>query len=163
MKVRSSSSQAKPPPFLSSAGACAFVAWMVVGLSVLAWGLRWWPQPLTQGSLGVVLASSGTQSAVHPEWLMRSLGGAISGEAASAANSHFTLVGVIKAGAKDGAVLIGVEGQVAKPVRVGAEVAPGWILQSVEIRSAHFGPRLDGPPLMTLSLPPVAKMDTPAP
>jgi general secretion pathway protein C len=49
--------------------------------------------------------------------------------------------------------LIAVDGKPAKPVRVGAVVAEGLVLQSTQERRANLGASLQGPAALTLELP----------
>lgn len=55
---------------------------------------------------------------------------------AAPTNNRFALMGVIARGGAGGAALIAVDGKPARPYRVGSEVDPGLVLQSVEARSA---------------------------
>lgn len=67
--------------------------------------------------------------------------------------SRFALLGVA-ARAHNGAALIAIDGKPPKPFRVGAKVEEGLILQSVSSRRAVLAAAPDGPPSMTLELPP---------
>ena len=67
--------------------------------------------------------------------------------------SRFQLQGVLAGGPHAGAALIAVDGKVAKPYRVAAVVADGWVLQSVEGRRVSLGVAMDGPSTLTLELP----------
>jgi general secretion pathway protein C len=46
-----------------------------------------------------------------------------------------------------------VGGKAAKPFRVGAQVEPGLVLQSLDRREAHLGATVDGPTAQTLMVP----------
>ena len=51
------------------------------------------------------------------------------------------------------AALIAVDGQPAKPFRVGAVVDEGLVLQSLHPRQARLGASVDGPATLTLDMP----------
>ena len=63
------------------------------------------------------------------------------------------LVGVLAGGANQGAALIAVDGKAAKPFRVGATVAEGLVLQSVQGRRVNLGAGGDATAALTLELP----------
>lgn len=56
--------------------------------------------------------------------------------ATASAASRFVLTGVVAQGRHRGAALIAVDGQAPKPFAVGAPVADGWVLRSVQPRRA---------------------------
>jgi len=68
--------------------------------------------------------------------------------------AQFRLIGVVAHRDRWGAALIEVRGQAPRPFQVGAELAPGWVLQSVDRRSVRLGPARTGPAMLTLELPP---------
>ena len=72
----------------------------------------------------------------------------------ASASSRFVLVGVL-AGSRSGAgaALIALDGQPAKPYRVGAQVDAGWVLQAVGPRQARLGATSTGPASLTLEMP----------
>ncbi|QDL53487.1 type II secretion system protein N [Rhodoferax aquaticus] len=79
-----------------------------------------------------------------------------------ATSSRFTLLGVVADTRNTGSALIAVDGQAAKAFAVGALVAPGWAVKSVQGRSATLAdpdtPQSDGlvlqmAPLPTVTLP----------
>lgn len=133
----------------------AFLAWAVVAASLAFWALRLLAHPLP----------------VPPQALPVSMDHAVRGDvlklfpaapAAVAAEpqlaSRFQLVGVIapRAGsagsAGAGVALIAVDGQPARPFRVGARVDGRLVLQAVSSRGADIGPA-GGPPAATLAAP----------
>ncbi|MFZ5521969.1 MAG: hypothetical protein ACOZD0_12285 [Pseudomonadota bacterium] len=132
----------------------AFVAWAVVAASLAFWALRLLAHPLP----------------VPPQALPVSMDHAVRGDvlklfpAAPAAvamepqlASRFQLVGVIapRAGAmadSSGIALIAVDGQPARPFRVGARIEGQLVLQSVTSRGADIGPA-GGAPAATLAAP----------
>ncbi|SCK44170.1 general secretion pathway protein C [Variovorax sp. HW608] len=82
--------------------------------------------------------------------------GAVSNQPVAAtpeAASRFALLGVVADEDQRGAALIAVDGKPARPFKVGAKVAEGFVLQSVTTRAAALGPSLDGKPALTLQLP----------
>ena len=64
------------------------------------------------------------------------------------------LLGVVTQGRQRGAALISVDGQPARPWRIGDEVAQGLVLQSVGARSAALGATRSGPVSLELEVPP---------
>jgi general secretion pathway protein C len=69
--------------------------------------------------------------------------------------SRFSLLGVVSERDHEGGALIAVDGKPARPYHVGAAVDEGLVLQSVQPRQAVLANSLDGPPVLTLELPPV--------
>jgi general secretion pathway protein C len=69
--------------------------------------------------------------------------------------SRFKLVGVIAQGSQRGSALIGVDGEPAKPFRVGEHVTDGMLLQSVTARAVTLAPEMTGNQGFTLELPPL--------
>lgn len=133
-----------------------WVLWAAAGASVAYWGLR------LSASGPVALAPPPVVSAVAPDAqaLARLLGAVPS--AASAAPvapvvsmaSRFTLIGVLSGRSSGGgAALIAVDGQPAKPYRVGAAVEPGLVLQALGPRRAELGPAMGAPATLTLDMP----------
>ena len=68
--------------------------------------------------------------------------------------SRFALVGVL-AGRQSGggAALIAIDGQPARPFRVGATVDAGLVLQSLGQGQVQLGASRDGPAALTLQIP----------
>ena len=95
-----------------------------------------------------------------PKALALALGGGLATPAASgegtvaAAPSRYALVGVVAARAHGGAALISIDGQEAKPVRVGAALEGGLVLESVTGRRAVLSSGGSGADKVTLELPP---------
>lgn len=83
--------------------------------------------------------------------------GAVSNQPAAAvapeAASRFALLGVVSDADQQGAALIAVDGKPARPFKVGANVAEGFVLQSVTTRAAALGPSVDGKAILTLQMP----------
>ena len=121
------------------------------------WALKWpvakhsdrfaAPQPAPLAIDGVRLAQllgfSGTATT----------GGALASSANAA--SRFKLLGVIAQGSKHGSALIAVDGELAKPYRVGDSVAEGMLLQSVKGRSVTLAPDMNGNQGVILEMPPM--------
>ena len=75
-------------------------------------------------------------------------------EAAPSAASRFVLMGVLAGTASGGgAALIAVDGKPAKPYRVGANVEPGLVLQSLGKGAARLGASMDGATTLALEMP----------
>ena len=130
------------------------VTFTISGLAAASaayWGLKAW------GPSTPLVAASALAWAppVGPKALALALGGGLAPQApseAAAAPSRYALLGVA-GNAHGGAALISVDGQPAKPVRVGATVAGALVLKSVTGRRAVLSSG-DGPGL-TLELPPL--------
>ena len=129
----------------------SLVLWAVVAFSATSWVLRGSGNDMAS-SLSTpeeerTLEADATATA-------RSLGLVAAGPvAAPALASRFQLVGVIAGGPTQGAALIAVDGKPAKPFRVGAPVAEGLVLQSVQGRRVALGPGGDAAATLTLELP----------
>ena len=129
------------------------VLWLLAAASVVYWGLR-----LSTPSGGLAVpAVFASPPAPDVQAMARLLGAvAVTSPAAPVASSasRFALVGVV-AGRQSGggAALVAIDGQPAKPYRVGAPMDAGLVLQSVGPRQARLGAALHGPTLVTLELP----------
>jgi len=126
--------------------------WLLAGASVVYWGLRLSTPP---GGLAVPAVFAGAPAPDAPA-IARLLGaGAVAVAAAPVASStsRFALVGVL-AGRQSGggAALIAIDGQPAKPYRVGATVDAGLVLQSLGPRAAQLGARRSGPAALSLQM-----------
>ena len=144
--VRSASS--KPWPAL-----LAGALWLIAGLSAGYWVLQAWGRsPVTP-----VPALASAPPVVDVVLLARALGAlpaaAPVAEAASAAVSRFALQGVVAVGSARGAALIAVDGQPARPFRLGAEVVAGLVLQAVTAQQVRLGATIGGPASVTLEMP----------
>ena len=117
----------------------------LVGWSVMAWVLKW-PQP---SPLPLATAVSEAPKTVDTALVARALGDSQAVEVQ--ANAVLVLSGVVAGQGAQGAAVISINGQAAKPVRVGQAVNADWRLASVTAREAVLlspqGAR------MTLSLP----------
>ena len=131
------------------------VTFTIAGLaaaSAVYWGLKTW-----QPSTPVLAPALAGAAPVGAKALALALGGGQAPQAPSAAAPalrRYTLLGVAAEngqGGRTGAALISVDGQPAKPVRVGALVEGAWLLRSVTGRRAVLSSS-DGSQ-MTLELP----------
>lgn len=130
--------------------------WAVAGASVVFWGLRLSAPPAS----GMAPVAAPAPLAPDAQALARLLGAAPAQAAAPSAApvaplaSRFTLVGVLSGrNSGGGAALIAVDGQPAKPYRVGAVVEEGLVLQALGPRQAQLGATADGPAAVTLDMP----------
>ena len=124
--------------------------------SAAYWGLKGWGPMLPSPAPTVLLVQA--QPAAE-QAVARALGGAqvsvtpASGAQASPAISRYALVGVLAGRSHTGAALISVDGQEAKPVRVGGLVDEGVMLQSVTGRRAVLSSGAGNMRAFTLELP----------
>ncbi len=127
------------------------LVWGAVAFSAVTWGLRW---SATGAAPSNATAAAQTLPEVDATAAARSLGAApVQAAAAPTLASRFQLQGVMAGGPNAGAALIAVDGKPAKPYRVGAVVADGMVLQSVEGRRISVGASMDGPQILVLELP----------
>ncbi len=133
--------------------AVSLLVWGAVAYQGLSWGLGWFntSEP-TRDAVAVVSMGSDAEALAA---LRRSLGAeAESTVVPPSLASRFALVGVMEGGPHAGAALMAVDGQPAKPYRVGAVVVEGVVLQSVQGRRISLGSTSDGPSTLVLELPP---------
>ena len=129
----------------------SLVLWAVVAFSATSWVLRG-----SGNDMASSLSTPEEQRTLEADATAtaRSLGLVAAGPvAAPALASRFQLVGVIAGGPTQGAALIAVDGKPAKPFRVGAPVAEGLVLQSVQGRRVTLGAGGDAAATLTLELP----------
>lgn len=130
--------------------------------SATYWGLLWLATVPARPTAPVIFTGPG---APDPHAVARLLGGGQTGAAATpavatdSAASRFKLTGVVANQRKRGYALIAIDGQPAKPYRVGAAVTDTLVLQSVAPRSAALAASLDAPVSLTLALPRVDQGD----
>lgn len=126
--------------------------WALAAASVVFWGLRL----LSPSDAVAPPAVSSNAAAVDPAAVAQMLG-VVPSQATVAATpdaaSRFQLLGVVADADQQGAALIAVDGKPARPFRVGAKVAEGYVLQSVSTRAASLGASVDATPAFTLQLP----------
>ena len=127
-----------------------FWVWGMVAFSAVAWGLRWTATGTTNTAVSAVQSTPDVDISAAA----RTLGVAPAQATASPSlASRFQLLGVLSRGDDAGAALMAVDGQPAKPYRVGAAVADGLVLQTAMARLITLGPSMDGPSTLVLELP----------
>ena len=122
--------------------------------SVVYWGLKVWglSTPAVPSSALVE-----PMSAVSSQAIARALGGGMAAVAtastAAPAASRYDLIGVVAGRIRAGAALISVDGQDAKPVRVGNLVDNEMVLESVNGRQAVLSASTGTAAKLTLEMP----------
>ena len=131
----------------------AFALAALAAASAVYWGLKGWgPQPPS----GIAVVALAPPAAPSPQALARAFGGGLAPAPtaqAAAAEGRYALLGVLAARQHAGSALISVQGQEARPVRVGQPVDDAFMLQSVTRRSAVLAPLGAGSQKFTLELP----------
>ena len=128
--------------------------WALAGAGALFWALAL-PRPLA--ALAPVAQEPG--AALDTPAVARLLGaGALAPLTAAAPGpapaSRFVLQGVLAGQASGGgAALISVDGQPARPYRVGAALEAGLVVQSLSRRAVHLGPQVAGAATLVLQMP----------
>ena len=127
--------------------------WALAGATAVYWGLK-----LSASPGGTAPAAAAPEPMVtDTQALARLLGASpvlAAAEAAPSAASRFVLMGVLAGTASGGgAALIAVDGKPAKPYRVGANVEPGLVLQSLGKGAARLGASMDGATTLALEMP----------
>ncbi|MBY0455495.1 MAG: general secretion pathway protein C [Burkholderiaceae bacterium] len=128
--------------------------WALAAASAVYWGLR-----LSAPSAGLaVSAAAAAPVAPDAQAVARLLGVgpavAMPTAPVASAGSRFALLGVLSGRSSGGgAALIAIDGQPAKPFRVGAVVDAGLVLLALEPRQARLG-AAGGPASLTLEMPP---------
>ena len=141
--------------------------WILRSSTLLVWALAaacavFWGLKLFAPGPGPVVApvAWAEPAAVDAAAVARLLGapqGAPVAVAAAAVPSRYALQGVLAGRQSGGAALIAVDGKPARPVRVGAVVEEGLVLQSVQGRKALLGADRDGPASVTLEMAPLSR------
>ncbi|MEO7400915.1 MAG: type II secretion system protein N [Polaromonas sp.] len=130
-----------------------FAVSALAAASVGYWGVRGWGPPVTAAPPATALMAAQPGG---PQAVARALGGGRTAKPAAAgtpaAISRYALLGIV-ASRGGGAALISVDGQEARPVRVGNPIEGGLVLQSVSPRRAVLASSLDAPAAITLDLP----------
>jgi len=127
--------------------------WAAAAASIVFWGLR-----LATPADGTrpPAVSTATALGVDPAAVGRLLGAQPAAErvaAAPDAASRFVLLGVVADDIGRGAALVAVDGKPPRPYRVGATLAEGYVLQSLDTRAANIGGTRSGPAAFSLKLP----------
>lgn len=133
-----------------------FALWALAAASVAYWGLRLSAPAGTAGPMVLAAAAVAPDAAA----IARLLGGTVEPPSKTieptpvATVGRWVLVGVLVGQSSGGgAALIAVDGQAAKPFRVGAQVADGLVLQALAPRQARLGASAQGPATLTLDMP----------
>lgn len=127
--------------------------WAAAAASIVFWGLR-----LAAPSDAIAPpAVSGPEAAPpDPAAVARFLGAQGAREVVVVAPelaSRFVLLGVVADPSGRGAALLAVDGKPPRPYRVGAEVADGYVLKTLDARAATISTSTSGPDAVTLQLP----------
>ena len=136
-----------------------FAVSALAAASVGYWAVKGWgshvsgaPPPVASmaapsgGVQGIARALGGGKTATMP----------VAGREAPAVSSRYALLGIVASPGR-GAALISVDGQAAKPVRVGNPVDGDLVLKSVALRSAVLANSRNMPAEITLELPSLDK------
>lgn len=121
--------------------ALGFLLWSAVAFSGVTWGLKW----LALDTEPALVSDAALEQVVLDESRVTRVlgGGAKAQEPVQAPEidpaTRFQLVGVINPEKTQGVALISVDGQPAKPFRVGKQVADGYVLQSTQARRVSLG------------------------
>ena len=131
------------------------VVWALAAASIAYWGLRLLARPPAFAPAPLAVSVS---MPPDPAVVARLLG-ATAAQAAPQASlaSRFALSGVVAGAPGGGAALIAVDGNPAKPFRVGGVIEEGLVLQSASARQATLGQSRDSPALVTLDMPSLSK------
>ncbi len=141
----------RPPRLL------AFLVWFSVGLSAVYWGLRLGePAPVLSAQPAAALPAP---AAIDAAALQAVLGGAAAASAPSP--RRFDLQGVVTEG-RQGVALLSVDGQPARPYRVGALVEGELRLAAVGPRRAELADARTGAVVQRLDMPAPASAPLPA-
>jgi general secretion pathway protein C len=129
------------------------LVWVLAAASVVYWGSRLMGRGDVSRSPPVSAQAPAADPTARQAALARLLGAqpdAAAGPAPAAA-SRFLLSGVIATSeAGRGAVLVSVDGQPPRPLAVGTEIAPGFVVQEVSRREAIVGDGAQGRIVLTL-------------
>lgn len=132
----------------------AFGVALLLAASVVYWVMRW---PARDAGTTVPLASVRQDLPVAGAADVARLLGAsavpVASGAAPEASSRFRLTGIVALGSGKGVALVSVDGNPAKPYRVGSPLDDAWVLQSVGPRSVSLGAQATGPSSLELELP----------
>lgn len=132
------------------------VVWGLAVASVAYWSLRLWAPA---GATTAVPVATAALSQADATAVARVLGATpqVVAMAGAPAGNRYVLTGVVADRRQGGAALIAVNGQPAKPFRVGAEIEPGVVLASVGPRRAVLAPDMRADPVATLELPSLSR------
>ena len=132
-----------------------FCAWLVVAGSAVYWVLKTTSGQRPSNAPVAVVAKVDTPDAAS---LARILGAtAPQAVAPVSASNRFSLKGVVSGALGKEAALIVIDDKPARAFRVGTALEDGLILQSATARQVTLSATPNGPPLMTLDMPPLVK------
>jgi len=135
-----------------------FVISALAAASVAYWGLKSWSLS-TPAAPSVALVEQ--MPPVSSQAIARALGGgqapAATASNAAPAASRYDLIGVVAGKILAGAALISIDGQDAKPVRVGTLVDNEMVLESVNGRQAVLASSTGTSAKLTLEMPQLAQ------
>ncbi|MEO5660155.1 MAG: hypothetical protein ABIQ90_10200 [Polaromonas sp.] len=136
--------------------------WTLAAASIVYWGLR-----LTGRSEVVAVPAARTVVADAGPARQGAIARLLGEQPAAAAANHtpeaaqrFALLGVIASVTGQGAALISVDGEPPRPMVVGAQIAPGYVLKSVNRREAVLTDNAQQPARIVLTLPLEATADS---
>lgn len=129
--------------------------------SAVYWALKWSEPSVSPRPSSLPLPAPAIDSARVAQ-LLGASGAATPAATQPTGNAlgKFKLLGVIaqgRAGAR-GSALISIDGEKAKPYRVGDRLGDALVLHSVSARSVALAPDLQSPPSLTLELPPLSSI-----
>jgi general secretion pathway protein C len=130
----------------------SLLVWAVVAYSAVVFALQW------GGGVPVDAVVAGSeQKQVLPEVdalaVSKALGVAPVQSASASLASRFVLVGVMDGGRTQGVALISVDGEPAKPYRLGQTVTDGFVVLATGPKKAELGPQLGATATLFLELP----------
>ncbi len=132
----------------------ALMLWGLAAASAVYWGMRLGQPPsvASPSSTPVVRNEGG---AAHQTVLSQFLGTVplMAAEPQAERSQRFVLTGVVASAGGKGAALIAVDGKPARPFAVGAQIAAGYVLQSVSQRGAVLAAGADSPAAVVLAMP----------
>ncbi len=135
------------------AAATTTLVWALAAASIVFWALRL-AAPADAIAPPAVLTTPAAPP--DPNAIARLLGAQAPRATVTAAPelaSRFVLLGVVADTAGQGAALLAVDGKPPRPFRVGAALADGYVLRSLDARAATVGASTTGPAALTLQLP----------
>ena len=144
----------RPGPW--KARGAAVLLWALGAASLAYWGLRITAPPPGPAAARAVAADNAPARQAVARLLGAAPAAAARQDAAPHAAQRFALLGVIASVTGKGAALISVDGLPARPLAVGAQVAPGYVLQAVSRRQAVVASGAQAPEQIILSLPALA-------
>jgi len=135
-------------------GLVTLAVWALAAGSVVYWGLRLVGHG-AEGRLAppVAVAPSVTVDAQRVARVLGAVAPAADASSPASMSSRFALLGVVAGAPGGGSALIALDGQPARPYRVGHAVDDGLVLRSVGARQAILAATQEGPAVLTLEMP----------